>query len=371
LKYLLTYILFIAPLFSSDSNGVELPIGLTEEEKGKMHIIEEMGRETDPPPTPIRNIAEFERMQGVLIRYPFGISTSIIKEMAEDVIVYCLVSSGSQNSANNSMTNAGVNMDNVEYIIGSTDSYWTRDYGPWWVVDGNRDISVVDFTYNRPRPNDNQAPSKMANYLNTPYFASDIVTAGGNYMTDSYGISASSDLIFLENSMSDAQVLATFEEYYGVHTYHAIDDPNNTYIDHIDCWGKYLSPHKVLIREVPTWHAQYSQIEEVADYFSNTMTIYGEPWEVYRVYTGSNQPYTNSLILNNKVFVPIENNSYDDDALAVYVEALPGYEVIGFTGSWQSTDALHCRAKGIPDLEMLQIFHNPIYIRMKLKIAIW
>jgi len=360
LNYLVSFLFFIALLFSADNNGVELPIGLTEEEKGKMYIIEEMGRETDPPPTPIRNISEFERMQGVLIRYPFGISTSIIKEMAEDVIVYCLVSSGSQNSANNSMTNAGVNMNNVEYIIGSTDSYWTRDYGPWWVVDGNQDISVVDFTYNRPRPNDNQAPLKMANYLNTPYFASDIVTAGGNYMTDGYGISASSDLIFLENSMSDSQVLATFEEYYGVHTYHAIDDPNNTYIDHIDCWGKYLSPHKVLIREVPTWHAQYSQIEAVADYFSNTMTIYGELWEVYRVYTGSNQPYTNSLILNNKVFVPIENNSYDDDALAVYAEALPGFEILGFTGSWQSTDALHCRAKGVPDLEMLQIFHNPI-----------
>ena len=130
MKYLLTYLLLIIPLFSSDRNGVELPIGLTEEEKGKMHVIEEMGRETDPPPTPLRNIAEFERMQGVLIRYPFGISTSVIKEKAEDIIVYCLDSSGSQNSANNSMTNAGVNMDNVEYIIGSTDSYWTRDYGP-------------------------------------------------------------------------------------------------------------------------------------------------------------------------------------------------------------------------------------------------
>jgi hypothetical protein len=54
------------------------------------------------------------------------------------------------------------------------------------------------------------------------------------------------------------------------------------------------------------------------------------------------------------------NNSYDDDALAAYEAAMPGYEVIGFTGSWQSTDALHCRAKGIPDLELLQIFHNPI-----------
>ena len=39
---------------------------------------------------------------------------------------------------------------------------------------------------------------------------------------------------------------------------------------------------------------------------------------------------------------------------------MPGYEVLGFNGSWESTDALHCRIKGIPDLEMLQLFHNPI-----------
>ena len=54
------------------------------------------------------------------------------------------------------------------------------------------------------------------------------------------------------------------------------------------------------------------------------------------------------------------NSSWDDDAIEVYEQALPGYEVLGFTGSWQSTDALHCRTKGIPDLEMLQIFHSPI-----------
>ena len=359
MKIFIVIVLF-AQLFANEENMIELPIGLTQDELGKMHIIKEMGRETDPPPTPIRNIAEFEPMQGVLIRYPFGISTSIIKEMAEDVIVYCLVSSGSQNSAYNSMNNAGVDMNNVEFIVGSTDSYWTRDYGPWWVVDGDKNISVVDFTYNRPRPNDNNAPSKTANYLNAPYFASDIITAGGNYMTDGYGISASSSLVYEENTMSNSQIHLKMEEYYGVHTFHVVDDPNNTYIDHIDCWGKYLSPHKILIREVPTWHAQYDEIEEVADYFSNTMTIYGEPWEVFRVYTGSNQPYTNSLILNKKVFVPIMNNSYDDDALAVYEEAMPGYEVLGFTGSWESTDALHCRVKGIPDLNMLQIFHNPV-----------
>ena len=94
-------------------------------------------------------------------------------------------------------------------------------------------------------------------------------------------------------------------------------------------------------------------IEEVASYFASTLTADGFPWEVYRVYTPSDQPYTNSLILNNKVFVPIMNSSWDDDAIAVYQEALPDHEILGFTGSWQSTDALHCRVKGIPDVSYI------------------
>ena len=358
-KMILVLVLFPS-LFATDRFDGELPIGLTEEEKTRIHEIYNMGRETDPPSGLIRNIAEYERMEGVLIRYPFGISTAFIAEMSEDVTVYCLVSSSQQNSANSSMTNGGVNMEKVVYITGSTDSYWTRDYGPWWVVDGNRDVSIVDFTYNRPRPNDNQAPSKMANYLNVPYYASDIVHAGGNYMTDGLGTSASTDLVYLENSIPNSQVLQIMEDYYGIETYHVLEDPNNTYIDHIDCWGKYLSPTKVLIREVPTSHAQYDEIEATATYFGNSTNEWGEPWEVHRVWTPNDQPYTNSLILNEKILVPVTGSSWDDEALTAYEEALPGFDILPFTGSWESTDALHCRIKGIPDLGMLQIFHNPI-----------
>ena len=358
-KIILVLVLFPS-LFATDRFEGELPIGLTEEEKTRIHEIYNMGRETDPPPGLIRNIAEYERMEGVLIRYPFGISTALIAEMSEDVTVYCLVSSSQQNSANSSMANGGVNMENVVYITGSTDSYWTRDYGPWWVVDGNRDVSVVDFTYNRPRPNDNQAPSKMANYLDVPYFASDIVHAGGNYMTDGMGISASTDLVYVENSIPNSQVLQIMEDYYGIETYHVLDDPNNTYIDHIDCWGKYLSPTKVLIREVPASHAQYGEIEATATYFGNSTNEWGESWDVYRVWTPNDQPYTNSLILNEKVLVPVTGSSWDDEAIESYEEAMPGFDILPFTGSWESTDALHCRVKGIPDLGMLQIFHNPI-----------
>ena len=111
---------------------------------------------------------------------------------------------------------------------------------------------------------------------------------------------------------------------------------------------------------MPSTHAQYNEIEEIAEYFLNSLNKWGEPWQLYRVWTPSNQPYTNSLILNNKVLVPITGSSWDDDALAIYSSALPGYEILGFSGTWESTDALHCRIKGIPDLQMLQIFHNSI-----------
>ena len=351
---MIQYLFLCLILFSSLVLSSELPIGLTDEERLNKHLIYEMGRETDPPVEPVRNIAEFEPMQGALIRYPFGISTAIIKEIAEDIKVYCLVSSGSQNSAYNSMNNADVNMDNVEFILGATDSYWTRDYGPWWVVDGNGDLGIVDFTYNRPRPNDNDAPLKVSDYLDIPYFATDIVSAGGNYMTDGLGVGASSTLVYEENSMSNNQIHQDMFDYYGIDPYHTIEDPNNTYIDHIDCWGKFLSPQKVLLREVPTSHAQYDEIEEVVDYFENIVNGNGESWEIYRVYTPSNQPYTNSIILNNKVFVPISSSSWDDDALEVYQEALPNYEILPFTGTWESTDAIHCRIKGIPDISLYE-----------------
>ena len=342
-------------------NGVNgLPHQLSEKEKKNIKFKRNKSVITNPPPGPIRNIAEFEPMQGVLIRYPFGISTSVIKEIAEDIIVYCLVSSSEQNSAYNSMNNADVNMNNVEFIIGNTDSYWTRDYGPWWVIDGNNNISIVDFEYNRPRLNDNQAPLKVSQHLNVPYYSGDFISTGGNYMTDSLDTAASTHIAYTENTECNTNeetsiplppcnyINNILTNYYGINKYHVVADPNNEYIDHIDCWAKFLSPTQLLIREVPNSHSQYNEIEDIVNYF-----IKNTSYEIIRVSTPNNQPYTNSLILNNKVLVPIMNSSLDNDALKVYEQAMPDYEIIGFTGSWEPTDALHCRIKGIPNLSLL------------------
>ena len=326
---------------------------------------DEIGKDftpTPPPEAPVRNIAEFNQMQGVLIRYPFGISISIIKEMAEDVMVTTVVTSQSQeNYVTTQYTNAGVNLDNCNFIQAPSDSYWTRDYGPWFVVDANNDFGVMDFPYNRPRPGDNNIPVEVAGFLEIDLYGMNVIHTGGNYMTDGMGISASSTLVWDENpTLTHEQIDQYFEDYLGVHTYHVIPDPNNTYIDHIDCWGKFLDVDKVLIRSVPQSHPQYDEIEATAAYFAESISSYGVPYQVFRAYTPNNQPYTNSLILNKKVLVPITGSQWDDDAIALYQEAMPGYEILGFTGSWESTDALHCRAKGIADLNAVYINHIPL-----------
>jgi agmatine deiminase len=339
----------------------ELPRWMTPDEE---LIRDEIGRdfyETPPPVGPVRNIAEFEKMEGVLIRYPFGISYAVIAEMAEDIMVTTIVTNQSQeNSVINMYQSNGVNLDNCNFIHSPSDTYWTRDYGPWYIADSNNDIAIVNFVYNRPRPNDNDIPLEVAEYLNLDVYGMDIETAGGNYMTEGMGIASSSDLIWDENNESPSQIDALFENYLGIEEYHVLDDPNNTYIDHIDCWGKFLDIDKVIIRSVSQSHAQYDEIEATANYFASQNSSYGYPYEVYRVYTPQDQPYTNSLILNNKVLVPTTGSSWDDDAIASYQEAMPGYEIVGVSGSWESTDALHCRTKGIADREMIYISHIPI-----------
>jgi len=321
--------------------------------------------ETDPPVGPVRPVAEFEPASHVLIRYPLGIPVSLVAQLSNTANVICIVSSTTvQNTATNAFNNGGVNMANVSFLIAASDSYWTRDYGPWFIFDGNDNYGVVDFRYNRPRPNDNLIPEVFANQNGLTYYGMNLYQTGGNYMTDGINTAAQTTIAYSENSsLTQAQVNARMLAYMGIVNYHVLPDPNNTYIDHIDCWGKFLAPDKVLIRSVPSTHSQYTAIEQTAAYFASQNCAWGYPYKVYRVYTPQNQPYTNSLILNRKVFVPIMNSTHDAAALQSYRDAMPGYEVIGVAGTtsapWESTDALHCRAHEIPDQVMLHISHLP------------
>jgi PKD repeat protein/agmatine/peptidylarginine deiminase len=370
LKRLLFICVLVLSLFSLTiqlygEQGKKLTHVMTDEERALMPAYLESLRglaQTPPPPVPVRNIAEFEQMEGVLIAYPLGIPLLLVAEMSEDVMVTTIVDNAAEeNQVRNIYSSAGVNMSNCNFLHAPHDSYWTRDYGPWFVTDGNGGISIMNFTYNRPRRNDNNIPVEMANFLGVDLYEMDLVHAGGNYMTDTWGISVSTDLVWEENSNYTPQEIDQIvNDYLGVHTYHVTDDPLGEYIKHVDCWGKYLDVDKILISRVPPSDPQYSEYEAIVNYFANQISGYGNNYQVYRVDTPDHQPYTNSFILNKRVFVPIMGSPDDADAILDYETAMPGYEVIGISGNWVSTDAVHCRVKGIADRGMLYIEHSPL-----------
>ena len=315
---------------------------------------------TSTPEQP-RFVAEWEPAKGSIIRYPLGLPYSLLIDLSNNGLLYVVVSSSLQATCNSALSANGINMTNVRYIITNNDSYWIRDYGPWTIMEGNNNMQMVDFIYNRPRPNDDAVPSAIANYLGVNLYQMNITHTGGNIMTDGQGKAMSTNLVLTENSsLSQSAITDMFNTYMGITDYQLYPDPNNTYINHIDCWAKLLDVDKVLIRSVPTNHPQYSAIEAVVAQWQTKLSSYGTPYKIFRVNTSNDEPYTNSFIFNKHIYVPLMGTANDAAALLAYQNAMPGYTVTGYAYSnFESTDAIHCRVNTIFDNQMISVQHIP------------
>ena len=341
------------------------------EEEMNMPITTRSFVETPPPTGEVRFPGEYEPMQAVMIVYPLGIPVELVREMAEDCKVITVVTAYEQSSAQSEFQSAGVNMSNVEFLNANTNSYWIRDFGPWYIFNG-KEPAIVDNIYNRPRPSDDDLPGHFAEYWDIEMFGMKVVHTGGNMMQDGRGNGVSDDIVITESvaeGITEEQVYERMRDYLGIDPYHVTIDPQGDYIAHVDCWGKYLAPDKILLARVPESNPRYPYYEEVAEYFATTNCCWGYPYKVYRVDIpgGSTlSPYTNSLILNKKVLVPMGSNStYNEGALNIYRQAMPGYEVIGITNNsywdgWLNTDALHCRTRGVMDFNMFYVDHRNV-----------
>ncbi|MCG8410587.1 MAG: agmatine deiminase family protein [Bacteroidales bacterium] len=415
----------------------------------------------------VRAIAEFEEMGGVLIAYPgtisrrkehiqlppfgprsFGIPNELIIRMQQadtkkpvHIFIMCANTSEKANivkdlevtaqeinaAATKKEEKVTFDANLIHLVPWDTDSYWTRDYGPWWIYNnktghygiakhlytslGGGSVGLVEGAEDvNPRegsgifrPNDDYGADKFADYLNEPirkrnkakwsngkanpselphiksnnWFNTGLLEVGGNYMVNGAGVIASSYLVATQNELPSAKeeelthpsrvtihkrmeyILDQFHRFMGIHKYHVLTDPSGTYIGHIDCWGKFLSEKKVLIAK-----SQDPQINKAYDYIAKTFADDGfTPYRVMcpnRYVPVASEPattaaYTNSLILNNYVYVPICGKGYekyDNDAIQVYKNALPGYTVVPIkekpSHPWLGTDAMHCRTRAIP-----------------------
>lgn len=367
MRILAVFLAVCASVFAADAEvslcGTEelLPIGFTAEELTRVNEIGTYQNGTDPPPEGVRNPGEFEPATGIMVRWPLGVPYDFLVDVSNNSELWVIVSSGQQASAQSALTSAGVNMSNTDFIIASTNSIWVRDYGPWFIVLPDGTQGIFDYDYNRPRPLDDLIPQVIGDEWGIPVYISDIIHTGGNYMSGGLGESMSTNLVYVEDPNPDSWVDQQMEDYLGVTDYTVFEDPQSSYIDHIDCWTKMLSPDRIMVLQVPPYHGDYAALEAVADLIAASPSPYGTPWNVYRVFSTGTEGYVNGLIHNDTYYMPVWNTENDSPAAVSFSEALPGYTITPiYYSQFVDTDALHCRSRNVMDRYMLELLHTPV-----------
>ena len=316
----------------------------------------------------LRPVAEFDQSKGVLIAYPLGIPIELVREISLETKVYCATSITFEADAIQDFEDADVFMDNVVFLLSHPTCYHTRDYGPLFAFDVTGELIALDYLDNSQSCQGRETNNMYTAMESIPIYEMGIRHEGGNYMTDGIRIAASTTGVYSMNDNNVSLVDQVMAEFLGIQEHIVITDPLASSLQHIDCFAKFLSPDKVLISEVPRNNSNHDRLEATATFFSNTMSSWGRPFEVIRVQTPNNEPYTNSLILNDRVFVPIMGGASaqsDENALQVYAKAMPGYRIIGVLNNrpfspWFNLDALHCRVKELAESKIVNIDHIPL-----------
>jgi len=390
-RILLLVLLFITvKIFAQDGF---LPHYMTEEERSFLKTYKyrqpPVTDEINPPPGPVRTMAEWEELSAVQITWTgqLPILSQIVDYAQEECLVYIICSDS--NSVKTYLTGNSVPLHNIKYLITSFNSIWCRDYGPWTVYSGQVDtLRIVDWIYNRPaRPADNQTPVFIANYMGVPIHQTlvapnDLVNTGGNFMVDGHGTGFASKLILTENqagnpygvsTKTEAQIDGIMNSYMGITRYIKMDLLPYDVIHHIDMHMKLLDEETLLVSQYPPGVADGPQIEANLQYvLNNFQTCFGKPYKVVRILapphngnyppTGNYRTYTNSLIVNKTVIVPTYEFQYDTTALRIYRESMPGYNIVGINSNAiiPSLGTIHCITKEIGVSEPVFISHSAI-----------
>ncbi len=359
----------------------DLPNYMTEKEKELYKNYQPPFLNSDidnPPPTAVRTMAEWEEVQGIIVTWTSF--TSIIRQIvdyAQDEGLVFIVCTDS-NSVKSFLTGGGVPLTNLKFIITPFNSVWCRDYGPWAVYSGISDsLKMIDWVYNRPRPQDDQVPVGFANFINTPIYQAinapdNLVHTGGNFMVDGNGTGFSSKLILNENpTKTEAQIDNITHNYLGLTRHIKMNTLPFDEIHHIDMHMKLIDEETILVGQYPEGVADGPQIESNIGYVQNNfLSCYGRPYKIVRIPMppgGSGQyppsedyfTYTNSVFVNKTVIVPVFGLSQDTTALRIYRENLPGYRIVSINCSSMisALGAIHCITKEIGVFEPIFISH--------------
>ncbi len=338
---------------------------------------------TTPPEDDVRPMAEWEEIEAITITwadYPETLS-AIVHHAKHECKVYINCVSAEKVKEDLNLYQATYN-ENVIFLENQDfNSVWIRDYGPNSAYLNDVDSLIfVDWVYNRAqRPDDDILPEDFANQLEIPLFQTtegdfQLTATGGNFMSDGISTGFSSRLVVYENlDKTELEIDEVMHDFLGIDNYVKFDTLLYDGIHHIDMHMKMLDEERFIFGQFPEGKGDYDIIEANIEYLLSTqLNAFGEPYEIIRIpmppnfdesYAGdlegerSFRTYTNALFINKTILVPTYEEEHDVEALKIWSEAMPGFNIVGIRCNEMiaAFSAIHCVTKEIGVKDPLRI----------------
>lgn len=361
-----------------------------------------------------RMVAEWEPATAVLIAWPLSIPHKLVVELAKDIKLQVLVEDNkSKQDAIKWLFNWGIYPDRVKFITApqGIDVSWTRDWGPHAVFTPEGEMRLADgkYVYATPKSGyacddsltflyvndtkeiiktttDDRIPEYIASANDFEMVQLPFSFTGGNVISDGQRTAFSTCIITNENrytGVSDEKFFKDAGRILGIKNYNILSNFEEEGIQHIDCYMKLLDEERILVMRPPSDHPSSAVYEGIITHELSKLTnAWGRPYQILRIdtdrYRGDElAAYSNSLILNKVVYVPLFGIPQDSVALRQWEAAMPGYTIKGFDFvlakepalrpqareiyegiGWDAGDALHCRTRAIWDPNMIYISVN-------------
>ncbi len=321
---------------------------------------------------------EFFPSKAVLIEWDFNYNiwslySELIYECQSATDVVLIVNNqNEENTMRNLLENDNVPIENIFFVHVPCERMWVRDHGPISVMTDNG-VAFIDLDDLANSGLDEDLPTNLANAWGLDSYQLPYTFCGGNFMVNSYNTLFTTDRIYTNNpEYPQHSIDQDFETYMGITEIITFSAQHDDYWGHIDMQIKLLNDTTFVISSVdPGSGPNYDTLENNYQKLKSLETPYGTPYRVEKILKADNwKTYANSLILNNKLILPIYNDPRDDLAIQTYQELLPEHEIVGINANsiihWGG--AIHCITMQLFDddvitaIKSLSLKENPLQV---------
>jgi len=326
-----------------------------------------------------RSIAEFEPIKDLILVWPKRIELSYNFDFVNslqlpyfidllDIAVRCtnvqivINTPFSKNRIIAKIKENNIILSNIKFTTIFTDSIWLGDFGPFY-IEKNGKLEIVDFRCwpRLYRPIENWFPTIFGkkNKIKCNFSANFFLTVqGGNYATNGAGIGILSSQVFEVNPHLRKQKIIDYLKYFlGLNKVIILNRELGRTTGHIDMFAKIINENTILLGKYKDKNDENYKIME-----ENAKVLENNGFNLIRIpivrnsssIGNSSLSYANSFILNGLkkkvVIIPRYNIPEDKDAMLIYKNSMPDYEIIGLNsnGVIKGFGGVHCILKSIP-----------------------